>query len=258
MLKPVALEEQAKELLSGGNYDQALKLAEVCAADGAPWAEEAFAEAAFLLMQGVVHRGAHRSHLMPVLWLSVSALPGCSQDLSQHVQSFFTKVLHRLGLQAYMVSLEHHVAQCHMSAQKIVTIDDADHWLDDCPAELRFAEAMKALQHCSTLVMQPAELFALFPEPTRPWAGLVHAKPFWGLHPPLTDLRSLVESRLHSACADSEHMANGGAADLRQRLVLAAEQCVAEYLLEVVSMPSHIWPLLLTCVVLQQILHAGR
>lgn len=52
MLKPVALKEQAKELLRGGSFDQALKLAEVCAADGAPWAEEVFAEAAFLLMQG--------------------------------------------------------------------------------------------------------------------------------------------------------------------------------------------------------------
>ena len=52
MLKPVALEDQARELLRACNYDQALRLAELCATEGAAWAEVAFAEAAFMLMQG--------------------------------------------------------------------------------------------------------------------------------------------------------------------------------------------------------------
>ena len=52
LLKPVALEDQARELLRACNYDQALRLAELCASEGAAWAEVAFAEAAFMLMQG--------------------------------------------------------------------------------------------------------------------------------------------------------------------------------------------------------------
>ena len=52
LLKPVALEDQARELLRACNYDQALRLAELCASEGAAWAEVASAEAAFMLMQG--------------------------------------------------------------------------------------------------------------------------------------------------------------------------------------------------------------
>ena len=52
LLQPIALDAQARELLRAGSFEQALALADTCAADGAPWAETAFAEAAFLLMQG--------------------------------------------------------------------------------------------------------------------------------------------------------------------------------------------------------------
>ncbi len=52
MLQPIALEEQARELLKARNFDQALQLADVAAAEGAPWVEEAFAEAALLLIHG--------------------------------------------------------------------------------------------------------------------------------------------------------------------------------------------------------------
>ena len=52
LFQPIALDAQARELLRAGSFEQALALADTCAADGAPWAETAFAEAAFLLMQG--------------------------------------------------------------------------------------------------------------------------------------------------------------------------------------------------------------
>ena len=52
MLQPIALEEQARELLKAGDFDQALQLADVAAAEGAPWVEDAYAEAAFLLIHG--------------------------------------------------------------------------------------------------------------------------------------------------------------------------------------------------------------
>ncbi|BDA48080.1 Transforming growth factor-beta receptor-associated protein [Coccomyxa sp. Obi] len=152
LLKPVALEDQARELLRACNYDQALCLAELCASEGAAWAEVAFAEAAFMLMQ-----------------------------------------------------------------------------------ELRFREAMDALQHCSTLVVQPAELFPLFPEETQPWAAVADrapSRPRWGLHPPLIDLRSLVRQRM-AADAAAEPLENGAGDDAEQRLADAARQCVADYLLEV-------------------------
>ena len=52
MYRPVALEQQARQLLQAGQYDQALQLANTCSLAGAPWAETAFAEAGFLLLQG--------------------------------------------------------------------------------------------------------------------------------------------------------------------------------------------------------------
>lgn len=53
LFQPIALDEQAKDLLRAGQFEQALNLANVCAADGAPWAETAFAQTALLLLQGV-------------------------------------------------------------------------------------------------------------------------------------------------------------------------------------------------------------
>jgi hypothetical protein len=55
MYRPVALDEQARELLRARKYAQALHLADTCSGEGAPWAEAAFAEAAFLLMLGDPH-----------------------------------------------------------------------------------------------------------------------------------------------------------------------------------------------------------
>ena len=50
---PVALEEQVRQVLRAGEYDQAVALAAAGAATGAPWAETAFAETGFLLMHGM-------------------------------------------------------------------------------------------------------------------------------------------------------------------------------------------------------------
>lgn len=103
---------------------------------------------------------------------------------------------------------------------------------------------MDALQHCSTLVVQPAELFPLFPDETRPWAGAADrtpSRPRWGLHPPLADLRSIVRQRL-AADAAAEPLENGAGEDVERQLAAAARQCVAEYLLEVplTSLEFHI------------------
>ena len=52
LFQPIALDEQAKDLLRAGQYEQALSLTDVCAADGAPWAETAFAQTALMLLHG--------------------------------------------------------------------------------------------------------------------------------------------------------------------------------------------------------------
>ena len=64
MLQPIALEEQARELLKAGDFDQALQLADVAAGEGAPsWVEDAYAEAAFLLIHGGLP-SQHASHFL--------------------------------------------------------------------------------------------------------------------------------------------------------------------------------------------------
>ena len=68
MLQPIALEEQARELLKAGNFDQALQLADVAAAEGAPWVEDAYAEAAFLLLHGTLLRNISCFLLMSALY----------------------------------------------------------------------------------------------------------------------------------------------------------------------------------------------
>ena len=52
LFQPIALDEQAKDLLRAGQYEQAINLANVCAADGAPWAETAFTQTALMLLHG--------------------------------------------------------------------------------------------------------------------------------------------------------------------------------------------------------------
>ena len=56
VFQPIALEQQARELLRGGQYEPALGLAAACAAHGAPWVETAFAQAALLLLNGRLHK----------------------------------------------------------------------------------------------------------------------------------------------------------------------------------------------------------
>lgn len=65
LFQPIALDEQAKDLLKAGQYEQALNLAGICAADGAPWAETAFAETALLLLHGQLPLapGINQNHL---------------------------------------------------------------------------------------------------------------------------------------------------------------------------------------------------
>lgn len=55
LFQPIALDEQAKDLLRAGQYEQALNLASVCAAEGAPWAETAFAQTALLFLHGALN-----------------------------------------------------------------------------------------------------------------------------------------------------------------------------------------------------------
>ena len=73
-----------------------------------------------------------------------------------------------------------------------------------CTADLRFEDAMASLERCSTSMFQPMELFPLFPEATSPWRAHLPVKPFWGLHPPLTDLPALVRRGLRR-----QHRLNG-------------------------------------------------
>ena len=73
-----------------------------------------------------------------------------------------------------------------------------------CTADLRFEDAMASLERCSTSMFQPMELFPLFPEATSPWRAHLPVKPFWGLHPPLTDLPALVRRGLRH-----QHRLNG-------------------------------------------------
>lgn len=127
---------------------------------------------------------------------------------------------------------------------------------------------MDALLHCSTTVMQPAQLFPLFPELTRPWAQHVPGRPPWAAlnHPPLTNLRSLVARRLRLASShaglagladndEDEGLVNGNGSgdDLQRRLVLAAQQCIAEYLLEArPPILAHVFLSVTHCLTLQQ------
>ena len=92
---------------------------------------------------------------------------------------------------------------------------------------------MDVLLRCSTSTVQPGELFPLFPEHTRPWAGRkLHARQHWGLHPPLADLETLIDRLDRSDNSYSSAQENGNAS-VKHRMAAAARQCVADYLLEV-------------------------
>ena len=51
-MRPVALDQQARELLRAGAVEAALQLALVCFDQGGAWAETALVEVALLLLQG--------------------------------------------------------------------------------------------------------------------------------------------------------------------------------------------------------------
>ena len=89
------------------------------------------------------------------------------------------------------------------------------------------------LLRCSTSTVQPGELFPLFPEHTRPWAGRkLHARQHWGLQPPLADLETLIDRMDRSENSRGSAQENGNAS-VKHRMAAAARQCVADYLLEV-------------------------
>ena len=52
LMRPVALDQQARELLRAGAVEAALQLALVCFDQGYAWAETALVEIALLLIQG--------------------------------------------------------------------------------------------------------------------------------------------------------------------------------------------------------------
>ena len=92
---------------------------------------------------------------------------------------------------------------------------------------------MDVLLRCSTSTVQPGELFPLFPEHTRPWAGRkLHARQHWGLRPPLADLETLIDRLDHSENSYGSAHENGNVS-VKHRMAAAARQCIADYLLEV-------------------------
>jgi hypothetical protein len=58
-MRPVALDQQARELLRAGAVEAALQLSLVCHGQGAAWAETALVEVALLLLQGKPHLNAN-------------------------------------------------------------------------------------------------------------------------------------------------------------------------------------------------------
>ena len=209
MLQPIALEEQARELLKAGDFDQALQLVDVAAGEGGPWVEDAYAEAAFLL----IHGGLPSRHASFTL-----------SHLSMHLMSWSVpqECLHAGNGKGHPCFM-----QLYRSEQGSV------YRMCCACAELRFREAVDVLLRCSTSTVQPGELFPLFPEHTRPWAGCkLQARQHWGLHPPLADLETLIDRLNHSKNSYSSARENGNTS-VKRRMAAAARQCVADYLLEV-------------------------
>ncbi|GMH35213.1 hypothetical protein BSKO_03081 [Bryopsis sp. KO-2023] len=76
VLRPVAPESQALQLLKSKSYSAALDLAEQCAGEGAPWVQVCFAQAGLLLIQ-------------ELRWqLGVEALEKCNVDVFQPWELF--------------------------------------------------------------------------------------------------------------------------------------------------------------------------
>lgn len=77
-------------------------------------------------------------------------------------------------------------------------------------------------------MFQPMELFPLFPTVTAPWADQLPHKQYWGLHPPLPPLDSLLAHETQQQA--------------RTLLEQEAMQSIAEYLLQVTPLtPTLTW-----------------
>ena len=78
---------------------------------------------------------------------------------------------------------------------------------------------MRILPRSSLSLFQPMELFPLFPDVTAPWADQLPSKQYWGMHPPLPPLQTLLTKQTQ--------------AQTRTLLEQEAMHSIAEYLLEV-------------------------
>lgn len=87
-------------------------------------------------------------------------------------------------------------------------------------ANLQFADALANLLSCPAV--EPCELFPLFPQYTSKWLPQVPKKAYWGLHPPLVDLKSLLARGAGAAAARED-----GEAARQER---EAKRFVANYL----------------------------
>ncbi len=239
MLQPIALEEQARELLKAGDFDQALQLADVAAAEGAPWVEDAYAEAAFLLIHGKSSCHAPTSHVQGI-WRSFSMFlvpVGVLCKPLLHSVNKMIKIRTKINC-----SVSTNSRSCRASESELTPAGYRQRQSEASKrsskklllfAELRFREAVDALLRCSTTAVQPGELFPLFPEYTQPWANRkLHARQHWGIHPPLTNLHTLIE-RLDQSGDNHSGATENGNSSVQDRMAAAARQCVADYLLEV-------------------------
>ena len=78
---------------------------------------------------------------------------------------------------------------------------------------------MRILPRSSLSLFQPMELFPLFPDVTAPWADQLPSKQYWGMHPPLPPLQTLLTKETQ--------------AQTQTLLEQEAMHSIAEYLLEV-------------------------
>lgn len=206
LYRPVALEEQARELLRARRYDAALSLADVGAAAGDAWAPIAFAEAAFLLLHGRfpvgmvlirAHNLLHHIVFSCNLVLEHSTHVHLGMELCrgvhEHVHSACSCTAYInaiLGPLLRALAPRHASVTCMQPWCYCIEL-----WCALPAAELRFQEAMSAMRRCSPAPVQPAALFPLFPGAAAPWAAAAPAPRLWGLHAPLPELHALITRR---------------------------------------------------------------
>ncbi len=110
--------------------------------------------------------------------------------------------------------------------------------------EGRFLEALVALEHCSPLAFQPAELFPLFPQYTKPWEP--HPSPLhWSLSGPLEALEAmsrkspLLAARRYNYRNTASNGASSSGDDIvdKERL-REAKQAIVQYLFRARVLPE--------------------